>query len=135
MRLRMLRRPAHFQNSHDLGAWGEEIAVRYLCDHGYRILERNYRCPAGEIDIIAEYADTIHFVEVKTRAHEQTDLFRPEDAVDDEKRRHIRNSARHYLKRWRQPSPSCFSVVSIVLRPTGELAQLEYRPNAFGWEE
>jgi putative endonuclease len=119
----------------DLGALGEEIAVRFLVQEGYRILDRNYRCPAGEIDIIAEQGDTIRFVEVKTRAHAQTDLFAPEDAVDGLKRRHIRRAARHYLSPFREPSPAFFDIVSIVLAPDGRVARLELRRDAFGWEE
>lgn len=51
----------------DLGAWGEERAARYLRLHGYRILERNFRCRQGEIDVIARKGSFIVFVEVKLR--------------------------------------------------------------------
>ena len=51
-----------------LGRQGEELAARFLADKGYRILERNWRCPLGEIDLIAEYLGVTVFVEVKTRS-------------------------------------------------------------------
>jgi putative endonuclease len=51
-----------------LGKRGEELAAGYLAEHGYRILERNWRCRDGEIDVIAQLADQIVFVEVKTRS-------------------------------------------------------------------
>ncbi len=51
----------------NLGQAGEDAAVAYLAEHGYRICERNYRTPTGEIDIIARDNDTIVFIEVKTR--------------------------------------------------------------------
>lgn len=51
-----------------LGRRGEELAARFLEDAGYRIVERNWRCRRGEIDIIARTGDTLVFVEVKTRS-------------------------------------------------------------------
>ncbi|HLE18234.1 MAG TPA: YraN family protein, partial [Syntrophales bacterium] len=53
------------------GKAGEETAVRHLQKLGYRILERNYRCPVGEIDIVAKDKNTIVFVEVKSRKTEE----------------------------------------------------------------
>jgi putative endonuclease len=52
----------------DLGRRGEELAARYLADAGYTILERNWRCARGEIDIVARSGGELVFVEVKTRA-------------------------------------------------------------------
>lgn len=51
----------------ELGSWGEERAARYLRFHGYKIIEMNYRCRMGEIDIIAQNRKFIVFVEVKLR--------------------------------------------------------------------
>lgn len=48
---------------------GEDAAVRYLQKNNFRILERNYLKPWGEIDIVAEKIGTVHFIEVKSRAH------------------------------------------------------------------
>ena len=53
----------------ELGAWGEERAAKYLRSKGYTILERNFRCRAGEIDIIARRGGIITFVEVKLVSH------------------------------------------------------------------
>ena len=52
----------------ELGRRGEDLAARFLEDAGYRVVERNWRCARGEIDIIARTGDTIVFVEVKTRS-------------------------------------------------------------------
>lgn len=117
----------------ELGQAGEELAANFLAREGYRILQRNYRCPAGEIDIIAELHDTIRFVEVKTRS--SSGLFAPEDAVDRAKRAHIRAAARHYLAGYRDPSPAAFDVVSIVLLADGRVELIELHRDAFGWEE
>ena len=51
-----------------LGQKGEDLAADHICRQDYRILERNYRCKIGEIDIIALYEEYLIFVEVKTRA-------------------------------------------------------------------
>lgn len=52
----------------ELGRRGEDLAARFLEDAGYRVIERNWRCRQGEIDIVACIADTLVFVEVKTRS-------------------------------------------------------------------
>ena len=54
-------------NRRELGDWGEEKAARYLRRKGYRILDRNFSCRQGEIDIIAEKSGVVAFVEVKLR--------------------------------------------------------------------
>lgn len=54
-------------NNRDFGAYGEEIAVSFLMEQGYEIIEQNFRTRFGEIDIIASEDDTLVFIEVKTR--------------------------------------------------------------------
>lgn len=79
-----------------IGRWGEEVAARYLTEHGYTILSRNYRTPAGELDIVAHEGDAIVFVEVKTR---RTSSFGPpQEAVTPAKAAHIIAAAQHYLQ-------------------------------------
>jgi putative endonuclease len=56
------------EGKNELGQRGEDLAARFLEDAGYRLIERNWRCRQGEIDIIACIADTLVFVEVKTRS-------------------------------------------------------------------
>ena len=51
----------------ELGRKGEEVAVAFLKNQGYKIIERNYRCQRGEIDIVARDKEGIAFIEVKTR--------------------------------------------------------------------
>jgi putative endonuclease len=82
-----------------LGSWGEEQAARYLERLGYIILERNYRSPAGEVDLVAAHIDRgesyLVFVEVKTRTTSRYGY--PESAVTRRKWEHLLGAAAHYL--------------------------------------
>jgi putative endonuclease len=79
-----------------LGRWGETLAAQFLTQQGYLVIERNYRTPYGEIDLIVQKADTLVFVEVKTRSTDAYGL--PETAVTDQKRQHIISAAEAYLQ-------------------------------------
>ena len=82
-----------------LGRRGEDATAAVLAKQGYVILERNYRAPQGEVDLIALDGDTLVFIEVKTRG---TDAFGdPRLAVHGAKRRRITRGALHYLGRRR----------------------------------
>ncbi|MDR3242920.1 MAG: YraN family protein [Clostridiales Family XIII bacterium] len=78
-----------------LGAWGEMRAALYLEKHGFTVLERNYRCRVGEIDIIALKGKVLTFVEVKTRSDFRLAL--PCESVTEEKRRRIQKAADSYI--------------------------------------
>ncbi|CAN7492965.1 YraN family protein [Knoellia sp. LjRoot47] len=79
-----------------LGRYGEELAARYLRDRGIRVLERNWRCPEGEIDIIALDGDCLVVCEVKTRGGTVTGD--PVEAVTWEKVSRLRRLAAAYLR-------------------------------------
>src|SRR3982074_3542808 len=75
-----------------LGARGENLACRFLRRNGYKILYRNFRGrTGGEIDVVCRDRDTLVFVEVKTRTHE--DFGRPIEAVNQKKQKRISRSA------------------------------------------
>ena len=80
---------------HETGKIGEDIAVKYLQEKGYQIIERNFECRQGEIDIIAKDKEEIVFVEVKTRTNEN--YGKPKEAVDKTKKKHIYKSAEYYV--------------------------------------
>ena len=77
------------------GAWGEDLALRYLTHRGYTLVERNYRTRYGEIDLILREGDTLVFVEVKLRRG--TGFGDPVEAVTLRKQSTIRSLATWYL--------------------------------------
>lgn len=96
------------------GRDGEYFAAKYLEDSGYEVLCRNFRCRAGEIDIIAEKDDVISFVEVKTRGGEYFGF--PEAAVNRRKQDKMRMVAEYYLtKNGVEARDVQFDVIAIEL--------------------
>jgi putative endonuclease len=93
---------------------GEEIAVRYLKDRGFKILHRNYKIPLGEADIIARDKGPTVFIEVKARSSEK--FGEPFEAVDFRKQERLREIALFYQKREGQETSVRFDVVSIKLK-------------------
>lgn len=95
------------------GRVGESIAAAALAARGYEILESNYTCRQGEIDLICRHAGTLVFVEVRSRADDRHGL--PEETISERKRRRIRFAARHYLMVKKLDDVPCrFDVVAIV---------------------
>ncbi|HEV8342960.1 MAG TPA: YraN family protein [Candidatus Binatia bacterium] len=78
-----------------LGQEGERLAERYLKKKGYRLVERNYRCPAGELDLIALDRHVIVFVEVKTRTDDR--FGGPLDSVHWRKQQRMIRAAQFFL--------------------------------------
>ena len=78
-----------------LGREGEALAAEFLVRQGYRILERNYRCCLGEIDLIAEKGGDLFFVEVKSRR--SLEEVSPFELISDSKQRHLSRVALHYV--------------------------------------
>ena len=98
-----------------LGERGEAAACRFLKDHGYEILEKNYRCKLGEIDVVAKRQERLAFVEIKTRTSTQFGL--PQEAVDPRKRAKIFKIAQWYLKEKKLSGfPIAFDVVAVLWR-------------------
>lgn len=78
-----------------VGRFGEDEAVKYLKQKGYKILDRNFSCKRGEIDIIALDKDEIVFIEIKARISLKYGL--PSEAVTKNKLKHIYKTAEYYL--------------------------------------
>ena len=79
-----------------LGRHGEEIAVGYLRQQGYRVLARNWRCTAGELDIVAREGETLAFVEVRTRRGDRFGT--PEESITPTKQAKLVELAQTYLQ-------------------------------------
>ena len=111
-----------------LGARGEALACTLLKEKGYKILERNFKTPIGEIDIVAREGQTLVFVEVKTR--ESTAFGSAKWAVDQKKQQKLSRVALYYLnlKAWKD-RPARFDVVAVDLERQGE--RIELFRNAF----
>lgn len=79
----------------EIGKLGEKLATKYLEQLGYKIIEKNFLCKQGEIDIIAKEKNELVFIEVKTRTNLQYGL--PAEAVDNTKQKHIEKATNYYL--------------------------------------
>lgn len=79
----------------EIGKNGETLAEAYLKLEGYKILEKNFNCLRGEIDIIAQDKSEIVFLEIKSR--NSTEYGLPSEAVTEEKLKHIYKTAEYYL--------------------------------------
>jgi len=114
--------------SQKFGERGENLAVWYLKQNGYKIIEQNYRSRMGEIDIIAKDGKTIVFVEVKSRRSIRYGS--PKWAVTPKKQRKISMVALHYLKATQQTDTKArFDVVAITSNQ--DEPQIEIVENAF----
>lgn len=114
---------------HDTGLIGEKIACDFLGRNGYHILETNYRCPRGEIDIIARQRDTLVFVEVRTKKSRH--FGSPEESITPKKVERLRTVAAHYGQE-RQDLPAAWriDVVAIQMDRRGQVKRIELIENA-----
>jgi putative endonuclease len=115
------------------GVRGETYAYWYLRCHGYVVVARNYTRPGikGEIDMVGYDGPVLAFVEVKTRAASDRSKPSPEDAVNEDKRRHLARMARQFLRARRIDSPSYrFDVLAIETRP-GARPEVRLHKGAF----
>lgn len=113
----------------ELGQKGEKAAQIFLTERGYEILETNWRCSYGEVDIIARDGDELIFCEVKTRRTTSAGI--PEEAVTPQKRQRYIKMARLYLNRNQVAHSSIrFDVIGIYALNDSQ-ALLRYARNAF----
>ena len=107
----------------ELGKRGENRAVRYLKNNGYKILERGYKNPFGEVDIIAAKGDVVAFIEVKTRLSENFGA--PSEAVDRRRMDKYIQAAKYFFLGKETDVTVRFDIIEIL---RGEINHIE---NAF----
>ena len=115
----------------DVGILGEKLAKDFLKKKGYRITETNYRCPEGEIDIVAKHRDYLVFIEVRTKT--SLEFGTPEESITPAKMEKIRTIASHYQQTHSNLPPSWrIDVVAIELNQKGKPSRIELIENAVG---
>lgn len=124
------RRAKKGKRNSELGRKGEDAAARFLVRRGYDIVARNWKCSAGEVDIVARDERWVVFVEVKTRSSISKGI--PEEAVTADKRRRYEKIAAMFLADYDVVDvPVRFDVVG-VLAIASDRALLRHHINAFG---
>lgn len=116
------------QTVSSLGQQGEEVAAHYLQAKGYKILERNYRCRSGEVDIVAEEKGDLVFVEVKSRRSKR--YGNPAEAVTPRKQGQISKAALCYLGDRHRGRAARFDVVTVQFSG-GRVTEVEIIRDAF----
>ncbi len=119
---------------HETGILGEKIACEYLGKRGYDVIETNYRCPEGEIDIIARQRETLVFVEVRTKRNRK--FGSPEESITKIKKERLKAAAAHYGQdRENLPDARRIDMVAIDMGKNGRPQRIEIIENAVSEEQ
>ena len=98
-----------------IGKLGEEATRKYLIENGYKIIETNYYCRFGELDIIALDGKCLVFIEVKTRTNDKYGM--PQNAINYWKKKHLELTARNYIDHKRMGNYIArFDVVEVLAK-------------------
>ncbi len=113
-----------------LGDFGEQVATAHLQRHGYRILERKWRCQAGELDLVAQQGEQIVFVEVRTRRSTMHGM--PEESITLHKQHRLITLAYTYLEAHNLGDTTAWriDVVAIDIDGGGRVMRLNHIPYA-----
>lgn len=110
---------------------GEKLARDFLKKRGYRILESNYRCPEGEIDIVTRHKDSLVFVEVRTKR--SLEFGSPEESITPMKMEKLRAVAARYQQTHENlPALWRIDVVAVEMDQKDKLLRIELIENAVG---
>ena len=113
----------------ETGILGEKLACEFLGNNGYQIIEKNFRCPNGEADIVAQHEDTLVFVEVRTKSSRQ--FGSPEESITPIKMEHLRNVAMFYCQNHSNlPESWRIDVIAIEMNSRGHVSRIELIENA-----
>lgn len=111
-----------------LGLKGEQIAKRYLKRKGFRVLECNFQCRFGEIDLVARDKDCLVFCEVRTRSAGA--LVSPTESITFAKQQKLMKTARFYLQLHQLDTAARFDVIAVTRQDNGRFT-VEHLENAF----
>ena len=115
----------------DVGILGEKLAREHLKKRGYHILETNYRCPEGEIDIIARDKDCLAFIEVRSKT--STEFGSPEESITKAKMQRLVSASSYFRQTHDRLPPSWrIDVVAVELNRKGKPSRIELIKNAIG---
>ncbi len=113
----------------DTGILGEKLAKDFLKKQGYRIWQTNYRCPEGEIDIVARHKDFLVFIEVRTK--KSLAFGSPEESITPAKKERMKATASQYRQTHDNlPLSWRIDVVVVELTQKGKLSRIELIENA-----
>jgi len=113
----------------DTGILGEKLAKDFLKKRGYHIWETNYRCPEGEIDIVAKHKDYLVFIEVRTKR--SLEFGSPEESITPTKMQRLRAVASRYQQEHNNLPPLWrIDVVAVELNQKGKPSRIELIENA-----
>jgi putative endonuclease len=113
------------------GKIGEEEACRWLKEQDYCILQRNWRCRSGEVDIIAAREELLIFVEVRSRSS-HSGFGTPQESVDQRKMQQVRSTAAVYLQMTGEHTRQIrFDVIAVMMNHDGEILSINHLENAF----
>jgi len=132
-------KPPSRSNNQKIGQTGEAVAVRYLENKNFSILDRNYRKKWGEIDVVARGTDKkVHFVEVKAVSYEtklnltaaiNSRAWRPEENVHPYKLKKLNRAIDSWLSENQYDGEWCIDVIAVRLVPREKYATVKYIPN------
>jgi putative endonuclease len=125
------------RNNRETGAQGEMIAIQFLVKRGYKLVSQNYRKPWGEIDIIAEKNNILHFFEVKTVVEKQNKFSRemvymPEELAHSSKLQKVARTALLYMQEKRDEREFQIDVIGVIMNPTTRTARCRIFEQALG---
>ena len=124
----------------DTGPLGEAIAAKYLTNHGFTVIERNFKLSFGELDLVARNGDIIHFVEVKTVSHETKEflqlatekpMWRPEELIHDHKLHKLQQITEGWCISNNYSGDIQLDGIAVRLVKSSKYATVAYFPNIF----
>jgi putative endonuclease len=120
--------PREQDDRRGFGRWCEGVAARYLAARGHQVLERNWRCTGGEIDLVTQDGESLVVVEVRARRGEE--MGSPEESIRSAKQARLINLADAYVQAQGWKGTWRIDVVAVVADRRGRLLRVDHYENA-----